>query len=84
METYGLKTKEQLLYLFELLDEKWEKERLLNPPKQEGDCYFCHKPTTNEDFCYGCEFHICENCIGPAKLVPMGPHTIDAHKASVN
>ena len=73
---FGIETQEQLQELFEY----WEEQRVLHPPVPEGNCYFCGIGTTDTDFCYGCEKHICIYCTGPFELVPMGPHTIDAHK----
>ena len=83
-EKYGIETDAQVSYLCEFLSEKWEEEQLLDPPKQEGECYFCHAPTMDVDLCYGCNMHICSDCIEPFELAPMGPHTIDAHKSTRN
>ena len=79
-EELGLETDEQVEEYFEFLEE----QRGLHPPIPEGHCYFCGKETFDEDLCYGCKKHICPDCMGPFELVPMGPHTIDAHKAIRN
>ncbi len=45
----------------------------------EEKCYFCNKPTTQEDFCYGCQQYICEECNTNADL-PFGKHKVEDHQ----
>ena len=80
----GITSKEGQIALAEALMEKWEKEENLNPPKPEGECYFCHKPTTTDNYCYGCKQYICAECDPPEVSDFCGPHTVERHKTISN
>jgi hypothetical protein len=46
-------------------------------PERFGECYFCHKPLSDYDFCYGCDSFICPTCgvIGLAEK-----HNVEDHR----
>ena len=81
---YNLKTKEEFDALLEKMFENMESDDNLNPEIPEGECFFCHKETSNWDFCYGCNHYVCVECIGPIELIPMGPHIVEQHKSNCN
>ena len=81
---HGIKTKEEFDDFVQKLLEKMDQEENLNPKKPEGECYFCHKQTTDWDFCYGCEQYICDECVGNVDLAPMGKHHVSEHKSQWN
>lgn len=80
----GITNKEDQQTALELMWEQMEKDRNLNPPKTEGECFFCHKPTTDWDLCYGCKQYVCEDCENPAATYYGRPHTVHEHKAESN
>lgn len=45
--------------------------------KKEPKCYFCGKHCTEEDFCYGCQQYICEDC---DETGIMGSHDPEDHR----
>ena len=44
---------------------------------RDRTCYFCEKLVTEDEFCYGCNAHICDDC---EEVFPMGHHNPTEHK----
>jgi methionyl-tRNA synthetase len=84
LQRNNIQTPDDLVRLLEDMQVKLDREDLLYPAKSEGECHFCHTPTTNRDFCFWCKKHVCPTCTGDPKLAPIGPHTVDDHKAFTN
>lgn len=42
-------------------------------------CHFCARSVNEEDFCYGCQTYVCDDC---DEEVPLGPHQAADHKES--
>jgi len=41
------------------------------------ECYFCGKEVVEDDFCSGCDAHVCDEC---ALMDPIGPHNPSDHQ----
>lgn len=39
-----------------------------------------HLPVTEEDWCHGCDFYICDNCDSPFGVPGIGKHDVTAHE----
>ena len=37
---------------------------------EEKLCVECEEPCTDDEYCYGCEHHICEKCDKSAGMLP--------------
>ena len=40
-------------------------------------CYFCSRETNDDQYCHGCEHHICDEC--DVSLGLMGSHEPEEH-----
>lgn len=84
-DNFGIVDDEGKRRVLEALLERMDREENLNPPKPEGECFFCHKPTTDWDFCHGCGEHVCNECYGDMEFLPVGnKHAVAEHKAFTN
>jgi len=57
-------------------------ENIINPPKPEGHCILCGRPTTNYDYCYGCKKHVCQECTQNYED-PRGKHHFEDHQRTL-
>jgi methionyl-tRNA synthetase len=76
----GIESDEELYLFLEEVLEAMESD----PKYPEGECYFCHKETTNWDFCHGCKEYVCSTCMGDPNLVPFHEHNVIEHKVIFN
>ena len=47
-----------------------------------GICMSCGEETDYENYCPGCDFWICDRCVGAIGKRPKGPHSPDDHPDS--
>ena len=48
-------------------------------PPTEKVSYFCEKPATDDDLCFGCMKYVCSSC---SINDPWGQHEPEAHQSS--
>lgn len=51
-------------------------------PSSQGNCHFCAKRVTEDDYCYGCKVFVCETCEQAGDLI-TGPHDPKLHQGDV-
>ncbi len=48
---------------------------------ENGNCHFCGREVTSDDYCYGCGHYVCEECDDyEAMDRPSGTHNVEDHK----
>lgn len=48
-------------------------------PNKPKECYFCHTPCTDDQYCFGCGEYVCLNC---NHFEGMGNHDVEDHKGN--
>ena len=43
-----------------------------------GHCHFCGREVTDENFCHGCNHHVCQLHVG--EVISFDNHTVEAHQ----
>lgn len=44
-----------------------------------GKCYKCKKKVTGDDYCFGCQHHVCKSCVPPEDNDVGGVHSVQDH-----